>query len=85
MFFRDPTVCVGAYDTERDTLLGVYNSITDAQASHNEVQQYTQYTNSSGNIPYSVPADDIQQGRCLLITYDAPTSGYAQTVDKYCV
>jgi hypothetical protein len=59
-----------------NTWLGVYNSVTDAQASHNEVQQYTQYTNSSGNIPYSVPADDIQQGRCLLITYDAPTSGY---------
>jgi hypothetical protein len=85
VFFRDPTVCVGGCDTGGDTWLGVYSSVTDAQASHNEVEQYTQYTNNAGNIPYQLPADDIQQGRCLLITYDAPTTGYAQVVDKYCI
>lgn len=84
-FFHDPTVCVGPCDTEEDMFLAVYTTTTDAQTSLTQVQQWTNYISGCNCNPYQMPNDDIQHGRCLLITYQPLTSGYALMEDKYCI
>jgi len=85
IFFRDPTVCVSACNTQGDTFLAVYNSTGDAQSSLAQVKSWTEYVNNCNCGPHTIPNDDIQQGRCLLITYGPPTNEYAQIENKYCV
>jgi hypothetical protein len=85
VFFRDPTVCVSACDTQGDTFLAVYNSTGDAQSSLAQVKSWTEYVNNCHCGPHTIPNNDIQQGRCLLITNEPFTSEYAQIEDKYCI
>ncbi len=85
VFFRDPTACVGPCDTQGDMFLAIYGNETDAQASLDQVRNWANFVNSCGCGPYLIPNDDIQHGRCLLITYEPPTSGYALIEEKSCI
>jgi hypothetical protein len=84
VFFIDPENTAGTHGPNCDAneWLGVFSSVGDAQNSSAEIASYDgRYSGNDCPLPYNA----LQYGRCVLVTYTSPTSGYAQVVKADCV
>ena len=84
VFFIDPENTAGTHGPNCDAneWLAVFSGVGDAQNSSAEIASYDgRYTGNDCPLPYNA----LQYGRCVLVTYTSPTSGYAQVVKADCV